>query len=483
MFKRFLVVHGALVVATFATVLAADIVPSERASAASLTFTAVADTYVQSSTPAANYGGSGQLGVDNAPVQRTFLAFAVTGVTGAVTSAKLRLHVDNASDAGSPNGGTVRKVSDVSWSESGMTWNNQPPIDGPTLGSFGAVARNTWYELDVTGGITGDGTYSLAITSSNNNGAAYDARETGVTAPQLVVTTGVSTTTTAPTTTVAPTTTIAPTTTTTAPAGNPVLLGAGDIASCASSGDEATAAVLAGQAGTVITTGDNVYDNGTATEFANCYDPSWGAEQARTKPAPGNHDYGTAGAAGYFGYFGAAAGDPAKGYYSYDLGNWHVVSLNSNCSIVSCAAGSAQEQWLRADLAASAKPCTVAYWHHPRFSSGATHGSSTTVQPLYQALYDFNADLVLVGHEHNYERFAPMTPAGSVDSARGIRQFVVGTGGRSHYGFGTPIPGSEVRNSTAYGVLKVTLNPSGYDWQFLPVAGQTFTDAGTQACH
>ena len=273
------------------------------------------------------------------------------------------------------------------------------------------------------------------------------------------------------------------TTTTPPPGADPVVLAAGDIAACSSSGDEATAAILAGQPGTVITLGDNVYSDGTAAEFANCYDPSWGAHKARTRPSPGNHDYHTAGASGYFGYFGAAAGDPAKGYYSYDLGDWHVVSLNSNCSTVSCSSNSPQVTWLRADLAASGARCTLAYWHHPRFSSGSNHGSSTSVQPLYQALYDHDADLILVGHEHNYERFAPLTPTGSIDTSRGIRQFVVGTGGRSHYGFGPAITGSEVRDGSALGVLKITLEAGSYDWQFLPVAGQTFTDSGTQTCH
>ena len=439
-------------------------------SAAVTTFTPVADTYVQNDAPTTNYGTSSQLDVDNSPIRRTFIRFAVSGVSGTVTSAKLRLHVDDISNGGSPSGGTMKKMTNTTWSETGTTWNNQPAIDGATMGSLGSVARNTWYEIDVTEGVTCNGSYSFGLTSSNSDGAYYDSRSTGTTSPQLVVTTGTTTTT-------------APTTTTSAPGADPVILGAGDIASCSSSGDEATAALLAGQSGTVITTGDNVYANGTTTEFNNCYNPSWGAHKARTRPSPGNHDYGTSGAAGYFNYFGAAAGDSSKGYYSYDLGNWHVVSLNSNCSMVSCGAGSAQEQWLRADLAASTKPCTVAYWHHARFSSGTSDGSNSSVQPLYQALYDNNADLALVGHEHNYERFAPMTATGSIDTARGIRQFVIGTGGRSHYGFGTPITGSEVRNSTAYGVLKVTLKSNSYDWQFLPVAGQTFTDSGTTACH
>jgi len=283
--------------------------------------------------------------------------------------------------------------------------------------------------------------------------------------------------------TTATTATTEPATASTAAGGDPVLLGAGDIASCSSSGDEATAALLGANPGTVFTAGDNAYDSGTDGEFADCYGPSWGAYKARTRPAPGNHDYNTSGASGYFGFFGAAAGDPAQGYYSYDLGAWHIVSLNSNCGVVSCSAGSAQEQWLRADLVAHPTACVAAYWHHPRYSSGTHHGSSDATQALWQALYDADADLILAGHEHNYERFAPMTATGSVDDARGIRSFVVGTGGRSHYGFGTPVTGSEVRNDTAWGILAVTLHADSYDWQFLPVAGQTFGDSGTQACH
>ena len=211
-----------------------------------------------------------------------------------------------------------------------------------------------------------------------------------------------------------------------------VLVGAGDIASCGSSGDEATAALLAGIDGTVFTLGDNVYDSGTAAEFATCYDPSWGRYRARTSPAPGNHDYVTANAAGYFGYFGAAAGDPSTGYYAYDLGGWRVVAINSNCAAVGgCQAGSAQERWLRADLAAHPAACTLAYWHHPRFNSGE-HGNSAEMQPIWQALYDAGAEVVLSGHDHHYERFAPQAPDGSSDPQRGIREFVVGTGGRSH---------------------------------------------------
>jgi len=262
-----------------------------------------------------------------------------------------------------------------------------------------------------------------------------------------------------------------------------VLVGAGDISSCSNNGDEATASLLDGIPGTVFTTGDNVYEVGSSTEFANCYSPTWGRHKGRTRPVVGNHEYGTAGAAGYYGYFGAAAGDPAKGYYSYDLGAWHIIVLNSNCgSVGGCAAGSAQEKWLRADLAAHPNVCTAAMWHHPRFNSGAQHGSSTSSQAFWQALYDYGADVVLAGHEHTYERFAPQNAAGNADALRGIREFVVGTGGKSHYGFGTPLPNSEVRNGDTYGVLKLTLNATSYAWQFVPVAGQTFTDSGSASC-
>ncbi|MEP7000407.1 MAG: Ig-like domain-containing protein [bacterium] len=271
----------------------------------------------------------------------------------------------------------------------------------------------------------------------------------------------------------------------TPPPGDVVFVGAGDIASCSSSGDEATAALLDGIAGAVYNLGDNAYESGTATEFANCYDPTWGRHKARTRPSAGNHEYNTVGASGYYGYFGAAAGDPSKGYYSYDLGTWHIIVLNSNssCTTVSCAAGSAQETWLRADLAANSKACTLAYWHHPRFNSGSSHGNNTAVAPFWNALYELGADVILNGHEHVYERFGPQTPSATADAVSGIRQFTVGTGGRSHYTFGTIQPNSEVRNGDTYGVLKLTLKTGSYDWQFVPVAGGTFTDSGSGSCH
>jgi hypothetical protein len=266
-----------------------------------------------------------------------------------------------------------------------------------------------------------------------------------------------------------------------APPADPVLVGAGDIAACDSDGDEKTAALLDRIEGTVFTLGDNVYPAGTPKEFAQCYEPTWGRHRKRTRPAPGNHDYGTAGAAGYFAYFGAAAGDPSKGYYSYDLGRWHVVVLNSNCPEVGCAAGAAQEQWLRQDLASHPAPCTVAMWHHPRFSSAA-HGDLPIMGALWRALVDGGVDVALAGHDHDYERFAPMDGVGKADPARGMRSFVVGTGGRSFYTFEKVHATSEVRNGNTYGVLKLTLHPTSYDWEFVPVEGGTFRDSGSASC-
>ena len=214
------------------------------------------------------------------------------------------------------------------------------------------------------------------------------------------------------------------------------------------------------------------------TEYANCYAPSWGRFKARTKAAAGNHDWLTAGAAGYFGFFGYN-----RSYYAYDLGAWRVYVIDSNCSPVGgCGVGSAQYNWLKADLAANPTACVAAYWHHPRFSSGE-HGSSTSVQPIWQALYDAGAEVVLNGHDHDYERFAPQTPTGAADPANGITEFVVGTGGKNHYAFGATLANSVARNADTFGVLKLTLSANSYTWKFIPEAGKSFTDSGSASCH
>jgi acid phosphatase type 7 len=266
--------------------------------------------------------------------------------------------------------------------------------------------------------------------------------------------------------------------------GDPVVVAAGDIAACFKKGDEATARLIGGIDGTVLALGDNAYPDGSAEDFDECYDPTWGRFKDRTKPAPGNHEYHTPGAQGYFDYFGKTAGDPDEGYYSYDLGAWHVLALNSNCEEVGgCDADSPQVRWLKADLDKNGKFCTLAYFHDPLFTSGKYRPGSREVKPLWETLYATGADVVLNAHDHNYQRFAPQDPSGKADPERGIREFVVGTGGKSHYPILYPIANSEVHNDDTYGVLELTLRPEGYDWEFVPVEGARFTDSGSARCH
>ena len=263
-----------------------------------------------------------------------------------------------------------------------------------------------------------------------------------------------------------------------------VLIGAGDIADCSDlAGAEATAKLLEANPGTVMALGDLAYPNGAPQDFK-CYDKTWGRVKDRTRPAVGNHEFHSSGASYYFQYFGAAAGDPKTGYYSYELGSWHIIVLNSECKEVGgCGAGSPEEKWLRADLAAHPTGCTLAYFHKPRFSSGLNHGNDPEMAAFWQALYDFNAELIVNGHDHDYERFAPQDPNGKWDPKRGIREFVVGTGGKNHREFGLHKGNSELRNNNAFGVLKLTLKATGYDWKFIPEAGKAFTDSGSGSCH
>ncbi|PYP21264.1 MAG: hypothetical protein DMD55_20430, partial [Gemmatimonadetes bacterium] len=248
-----------------------------------------------------------------------------------------------------------------------------------------------------------------------------------------------------------------------------VWVGAGDIADCTTNGDEQTANLLDNIAGTVFAVGDNAYPNGSTADFTNCYNPTWGRHKDRTRPVPGNHEYATANAAGYFGYFGTAAGDPAQGYYSYDLGDWHILAVNGELDV---STTSPQVQWLRADLAANTKRCTLAYWHGPRFVTGSVITSNSKYQTLWDTLYKYGAEVVVNGHKHSYERLAPQNPSAVLDQTYGMREFVVGTGGTGLDGntTATPIANSEVRNGVTWGVLKLTLHADSYSWQFVPVA-------------
>jgi acid phosphatase type 7 len=267
-----------------------------------------------------------------------------------------------------------------------------------------------------------------------------------------------------------------------------VLVGAGDIAGCKDlQGARATAKLLEQIPGTVFAAGDLAYEKGSAAEFQNCYGATWGEFKNRTKPTLGNHEYAEPTASAYFQYWGALAGPPGKGYYSFDLGSWHIVALNTNCGaqgLGGCGKGSPEEAWLRKDLAEHPHACVLAYGHHALFSSGVfkSHAIHPELKELWQDLYAAHAALVLAGHEHSYERFAAQDPDGHADPVNGIREIVVGTGGRSHDPLGFAIANSEVRNTDTYGVLKLTLTRGHYSWQFIPEGGKTFTDAGSGVC-
>ena len=333
---------------------------------------------------------------------------------------------------------------------------------------------------------------------TQTSAATNVASPTSPAAPSVTATTNPNT---VPTSTSVPTFTASPipsptkTSTPVSTGGDPIIAAAGDIACDPSDGSfnggngttnncrqKAVSDLFVGRNfSAVLALGDIQYEDGAPSKYLQSFDPSWGRAKNLIHPAVGNHEYLTAGASGYYNYFGAAAGDRTKGYYSYDIGAWHLIALNSNCSQVGgCGTGSPQEQWLKADLAAHPSMCTLAYWHHPRFSSGE-HGSNTSYDAFWRDLYAAGAEIVLSGHDHDYERFALQNPSGAADP-NGIQQFVVGTGGKNHYAFNPTKPNSLVRNSDTYGILKLTLHPTSYEWQFVPEPGKTFTDSGTMNC-
>lgn len=275
----------------------------------------------------------------------------------------------------------------------------------------------------------------------------------------------------------------------------PVLIGAGDIAHCSSPGDEQTSELLETMPGTLFTLGDNVYETGTAEEWANCYGPSWGGQKARTRPVSGNHDYYANNGAAYYAYFGALAGDPTKGYYSYDLGTWHIIVLNSECQLFGgCQADSAQGLWLQEDLDATSADCVIAMWHKPVVTVGPHAGDEGGILPLWQMLWDEGVDLVLSGHDHNYQRYGTLNRNANAADPNGMREIVVGTGGRGLTDIDpayVPIaPDLQVwgdqpdadGHDVSFGVIRLTLYDGSYDWEFVPVTGGTFTDSGTANC-
>jgi hypothetical protein len=260
------------------------------------------------------------------------------------------------------------------------------------------------------------------------------------------------------------------------------LLAAGNVGYCPEANDEATGALLGTLPGRILALGDLAYPQGSAADYANCFDPAWGMHKARIHPIAGNHDWHEAGAQPYFDYFGAAAGTPGEGWYSFDVGNWHVVGVQGDCNefAAGCAPTSPQGLWLQADLAANSKPCTLVFTHFPRFSS--IFGVDDTQLPFWQIFYQHGVDVVLTAHAHNYERYARQNPAGGAEPTRGIRQFVIGTGGRGLSDPAVTLPNRQVQQSSTFGVLRLALSNTSYAWQFHGVGPGTFTDSGSEEC-
>ena len=421
------------------------------------------DTMVDNSSPDTNFGSEPTLEIEQeeTDIRRALIGFDVIEIPEGRTVATATLQVFQIDS--SEEGALVSFV-DGEWSESETTWSSAPPVGAsitPLAGGAGAAV----VEVDVTSAVTENGFVSFYLTTESDDGLDFDSRE-GQSPPTLVITladpeAGAS-------------------------GRGTVLVGAGDIASCDSDGDEITAALLdevvsEADEAVVFTAGDNAYEAGSAANFADCYEPSWGRHRSITRPAVGSREYRTAGAAPYFEYFGEAAGDPTLGYYSYNLGGWHIVVVNSNCpEIGGCEAGSPQEQWVREDLTAHSTACTLAYWHTPLFSS-RSGGTNPEMLPIVQALDEADVDVIVNGNDHFYERFLPQDPEGGEDDD-GIVQFTIGTGGRSLDDFLGPSPNSATRYNESFGVLALSLFAGGYDFDFVAPEGTPFTDSGTGAC-
>jgi Calcineurin-like phosphoesterase len=438
-----------------------------------VTLKPVADALVSSAAPRGNFGRARVLGIDRRPLVLTYLRFRVRGLAGPVRRATLRLYATRVRG----HGLRVSAVRSHRWSERRVTFASAPRVGA---GVRTKVSGRGWVEVDVSRLVRRAGVVDLALSFASPAGKiAFASREAGARAPRLVVSDAVS--------------------------NDPVIAAAGNIACDPTSPDfnggngtatdchqKATSDLLAGtKLAAVLTLGDAQYDCGGLGAYQQAFAPSWGRFLSITHPTPGNHDYATTGgggcdptgrAAGYFSYFGAAAGQYGRSYYSFEIGRWHIVSLDSQCSAVGgCGNGSPEETWLRADLAAHPAKCTLAFWHYPIFSSGI-EGSRPDAAAFWSDLDNAGAEVVLSAHEHDYERFAPQH-LGGVAGAKGIREFIVGTGGRMRHQFGTVRANSQVRDNSTWGVLELTLHPASYDWRFVPVTRGGFTDSGSASCH
>jgi hypothetical protein len=442
------------VLAALSVLLMLDAVP---ASADQRAFAPDRDTYVTAARPAATFGSAAKLRADALPEVRSYLRFDVSLPAGAtITGAVLRL---NATSVSTSSGFEVHRVTDTGWDERTLTFADAPAL-GARLAVSGAWSTAGTVSVALPAGEIRAGPNSFAVTTASASAKAFSSRESA-SPPELEVTYS------------------------SAPAAK-IVLAAGDIQPAGTTYSPTAPLLETTAADAVLTLGDLQYETGALADFNAFYSQTWGRPgiKSRTYPSPGNHERASDLLANYCAYFrtgmnGPAAVDPCPGgtpYYSFDLGAWHLVSLDSSRGTIDPA----QRAWLRRDLAAHAVRCTLAYWHHPRYS-GSSHGNHR-LGDVWVDLMAAGVDVVLAGHDHNYQRFARMDNAGRIDPVDGIRSFVVGTGGKSQYATRV-IAGQEAADDSTHGVLRLALAAGGYEWRFLPEAGGTFTDAGEEACH
>jgi acid phosphatase type 7 len=467
------------------TSVPATTVPPVTVVPGQLAIPASEDTYINTGQPEEINGLEDVMEIENDPpeLKQGLVRFEVAGVPEGETIDLVTLRLFVVAD--SDDAISIHTVGG-DWNQAETTGANAPPVGELVTTIPPGAPEGATVDIDLTDVVQGPGRYDFYIVSPGDDSAEYATIESGTNPPLLIVDYANPN---AGSPAATPTTVVTGSASPIQLSGEPVVMaGAGDISDCGNDGDTITAGlidgVIAEYAGTIVfTAGDNVYSDGSADEFGSCYAETWGRFKDRTRPAPGNHEYDTTDASGYFGYFGEAAGTQGEGYYAYEAGDWQVLALNSNCDeIGGCEEGSPQEQWLREELASSDAQCTLAYWHHPLFSSG-DHGGDTSVQPLFQALYDDGAELVINGHDHNFERFAPQDPEGTHDPVSGIRQFVAGTGGTGNRSIDAIAANSESRFTDAFGVLALSLYSDGYEWEFVSEDGSGFNDVGIEACH
>jgi len=478
--NRTAIALAALLLATASLTLGAPV-----AHAATITLSPVADSYVRADQPTVNFGTATSLRVDNDPVSVSYLKFDVQGLTTAPTRATLKV----VSPISSTTPINAKAVADTTWTETGVTYNNAPAVGQTPVASDTPTTTNDVLSFDVTSLVGGNGLVSIALDTTSSTSKSPPSRENPTVEyrPQLVV----------------------ETTPTQPPAGSTVIALGGDVA-CGTTeadynggngtADKCRAKYTAGLINSInpsrlFAMGDLQYNSGSLADFNVSYQNSWGAFKSKTNPVVGNHEYGTSGAEGYFRYFGNAATPlqpgctkNCNGYYSFNVAvgssSWHIAVINGECARigggVGCAVGSPQYNWLKADLEANAATkCTAVLTHKPRWSSSSFY--TADIQPLVDLMDTNKVDLLLAGHAHSYERFAPQTASGSASST-GIRQITVGTGGRDSQGFGTVLPNSVVRKNKIFGVLKLTLSPTSYSWFYIADPTTPFSDSGSGSC-